>query len=213
MIMSFLFLLLLLFVDFAMSNEIKDNEDVHPEIKSEHEQPHEEIVEAEEPIKTITSTEETQVAEVKVEENLVEREQQEDDDDDNDDEESQATTSNHDVEIEPSVLTDDIKNEAPSIPIPPPDVIIEKEDEPLSAPASEENVEEKPTAEEITLTPISAQSEEQLQVTNSHQHPLLQSITDKSNREASSIILNTVTKRIFVLIFLIGFFTFLISFS
>ena len=176
-------IVLFLFADFAMSNEIKENEDVHPETKPESDELREETVETQEPLTTITLTEEATAAENPVEHQEEEKEEKE---------EIQPTTSTDSVEIEPSVLTDDIRNEAPSIPIPSPDVIVEKEDEPLSAPASEENVDVTPTAEETTPTTISAQSEEPSQVTNTHQHPLLRSIAGKSNQEASSIILNTV---------------------
>ena len=154
-----------------MSNEIKDDDDIHTEVNHhEHDEEKQEIVEVQEPLPTL----ETTTDENPIQEDII------------------SSTSNNDqeeIEPSPSVSTDNT-DEAPSIPIPLADVIIEKEDEPLSAPASDDNIETHSPAEE-TLTPvISVQSEETSRGNDTHQ--LLQLIANKSNREASSAILNTV---------------------
>lgn len=102
-----------------------------------------------------------------------------------------APVEEQQLEIEPSVSLADT-DDTPGVPVFS-DVSIEKEEneeDPLPPPASEDNDGPLPTSEEPTSPSISVQSEVSPPADDTH--PLLKIVADKSNKEASSAILNTV---------------------
>ena len=98
------------------------------------------------------------------------------------------------LEIEPSVSLSDT-DDTPGVPVPS-DVGIEKEEneeDPLPPPASEDNDGPLSTSEEPTSPSIPVQPEASPPADDTHQ--LLKIVADKSNKEASSAILNTVCRQ------------------
>jgi hypothetical protein len=165
--------------DFAMSNEIKDNEDI-PSDEKVNQDNHEQSQE----IEQLPSSENEQVEE-KVQETSV--------DDKPAEEKFQEPSADDKQETEPSLLTSN-EHEIPLEPPPSTDVINDKEEEPTPATITEENTSTEPVSEK----------DDTVRSESSDDTPkLLQIIANKPNKEASSTILNTVRLCIpFYLIFL-----------
>ena len=192
--------------DFAMSTEIKDNEDItsNKEVnKGNHEQSQEieqlspsENEQSEEKIEKISIDEKQKTEppsengqlEEKIEKISVDEKQETEPPTENEQLEEKISVDEK-QETEPPVLT---SNEH-EIPLEPPstDVIIEKkEEEPISAIITEENISTLPGSQEDNTPVNTVQSELTSRTDDTHQ--FLQIIADKSNKEASAAILNTV---------------------
>ena len=99
-----------------------------------------------------------------------------------------AATADEQLEVEPSISLSNT-DDTPVVPLVS-DVSLEKEEDPLPAPASEDNDLPLSPSEESTSPSTPVQSEVPPPADDTHQ--LLKIVADKSNKEASSAILNTV---------------------
>jgi hypothetical protein len=202
-----LFIYYLFISDFAMSNEIKDEDKVHSdEVHRENEQT-QEIDQENQPSPLKIPSENEQSEEIDQPppppqplEIPSENEQSEEIDQENqppaslevpsENEQSEEITKETSVENKEEIeLPNDY--ESPSV-ASFSDVIIEKEEDPSPSPVSEENSSALPPSEEIKTLLDTVPSESLTRSDDTHE--LLQIIADKSNKEASSTILNTVSQ-------------------
>ena len=151
-----------------MSTEIKDNEDItsNKEVNQDNHEQSQEIEQLEEKQETEPPSE-TEQLEEKIEEISIAEKQET--------EPSVLTSNEHEIPLDPSST----------------DVIIEKkEEEPIPSIITEENISTLPASEEDNTPVNTVQSESTSRSDDTHQ--FLQIIADKSNKEASAAILNTV---------------------